>query len=168
MKTFGKEDIFINTMLEETFRFIPENDASLDPEDLLSYFDEQGNNADGSGSKQFFEGQLKKHKLNYIPFGFLSEINCFRISIAGSIVDLPNNWSIFKNLYEDYKSGKSASFFISIEEDTENLLEIFRPFSSYDCNLVFLNLKGSLYLIFLPENDQKLIDWIEFFVGSLI
>jgi hypothetical protein len=168
VKALKKEDLFINKILEETFLFIPENETTQNSNDLLTYFNKQSIKGDISNTKQFFEGQLKKSKVNFIPFNFLSDINCFRISIAGSIVDFPNNWSIFEELHEGYKKGENASIFVSIENDIENLLEIFRPFSSYDCNLVFLNFKGSLYLVFLPENDQKLFNWIEFFVSSLI
>lgn len=168
MKALKKEDLFINKILEETFMFMPENEAAHDPGDLRSYFNKQSIKGDVSNTKRFFEGQLNKSKVNFIPFNFLQEINCFRISIAGSIVDFPSNWSIFQDLFEGYKKNENISIFVSIENDVESLLEIFRPFSSYDCNLVFLNFKGSLYLVFLPENDQKLSNWIKFFVSSLV
>ena len=155
------DDPLINQLMEETYALGSVYEDKNDPDGLNFYFEDQ-NKVVGSKSKSaFFEFNLNKKELLFYKLNNLKDIGVFRTNIAGYPIDFPYDRSLFSQFEKYAKNIGKSVVRIGAENDTDKLIEVLGPFCPYDCEIVLASHKFVPYLIFVPQGQPGIVDWIE-------
>ena len=148
----SNEDFLITKLIEETCGESIEKDESSTFLDLRKYFERRLNEVDFNSISDY----LDQHHLSHQPLLFEAKTGCYRLNFKQSVLDIPSNWSIFKDIL--------SSDFIYIDQETDDdfLLDIFSEICGSFQNIAVVSANQKTLLIFLPEEDSNVhIDWIK-------
>ena len=156
MKLFKNEDRFIKQMIEETYKFLP--DCSAYREESVS---RQHPNNEKKTSVEDELGPIINEDINLIPLKYLDNICCFRTSLKGKTLDLPANWSVFKDLRSSIVKGKIFSVMIRPDSENGHLYKVLNAFfSRKNSVLTFLVCNGKAYLLMLKSTNTNSLELI--------
>ena len=146
------EDFLITKLIEETCVESVEKNESVTILDLRKYFEIRLNEVDFNSISDY----LDQHHLSHQPLLFETKTGCYRLNFKQSVLDIPSNWSIFKDI--------SSSDYIYIDQanDHDFLLDIFSEICGSTQNIAVVCANQKILLIFLPEeNSVEHICWIK-------
>ncbi|MBT3584966.1 MAG: hypothetical protein HN509_08670 [Halobacteriovoraceae bacterium] len=145
------EDLFINKLLEETYSFMPENDACKDSKDLLLYFNNKANNSVGEETVTDDLQMATEVNLEFIP-----DLFCFRLSHQSKDIDFPSNWSLFEELRNSLESGKRFFCRVDRDDNRDQLHDILSEVVSYPCHAIFYVNEGKAGISMCPSDGRKI------------
>jgi hypothetical protein len=146
----NNDDYLISKLISETYDESTEKEQPHPVVDLRSYFEKKLNEVEFLSVKDYvFQNNLKIESVIY------NENNkCFRLSLMGTVLDFPSNWSIFKNL------NSENLVYLDSELDNDFLRDIFSEVTGESVNLAFYRIKNEFKLILLPEeNSNEHVKW---------
>jgi hypothetical protein len=157
----SSDDTFITKLMEETYQFIPDNDSCKNSVDLWNYFSKQNELTLEERKSQVssFDLFCQKRKLTYCETQYISSLSCFRIKYQDRILDVPRNWSFFKQLYVGIKNGLDQLIHIDQSNDYDLFLQVFPQMTGLpqDIELIAICSARKLYMIFDRLEDKILL-----------
>lgn len=134
------DDNYISKMMEETYKFLPENDSAKDSKDLFVYFKKQYENEISDHSPEspkaeidfFAEREGDKYRLIY-----REGQQCFRLDLGYHILDIPRNWFLFERVFEEMHQGDEELLVLKRCQDHQFFLKVIPGVGSKE-ELVFV------------------------------
>ena len=160
MKNGEKDDIFINRMLEETLRFLPERESGKLSTDLLAYYIKQDaltNFSPKPDASTVFEDL----SLEFVRFEFNEKSSCFRFTIGATVLDIPANWSFFNKLFVCYQTGREDFFVMNKKDDESHFVETVNLLTPYFCDLAFWVSDQQIFMVMIPDEKKALLPELE-------
>lgn len=160
MKTGEKDDIFINRMLEETLRFLPERESGKMSTDLLAYYIKQDALTNFS-PKLEASSIFEEFALEYVRWEFNEKNSCFRFTIGSTVLDVPANWSFLNKLFVCYQTGREDFFVMTKKGEESHFVEVINLLTPYFCDLAFWVTDQKIYMVMIPEKKKALLPELE-------
>ena len=156
------EDIFISKMLEETYQTIRDGETSKSAQDLWQYFSQRGNQI---SQKSKIEQFCQQNIMTCYQVEYVDALACFRLHFPKPI-DIPRNWSFFKQFYIGLKNGLLQLLYVSSDNDFDGLLEVLGPVLGIaDLNLVLVGSSEYTAIIPIPYARKDFVVQLKNFLG---
>lgn len=152
------EDIFINKLMEETYKFVPESETCKNSNELLDYFNSKDKKNEDDDLLRFF----KDNSIDHYKCRYIEKIFCFRLELGELILDIPKNWIFFETMYSLFSSERGDIFRVCHDQDSGGFFKVVSSFSKYKSDIVFVvNSDKKIHMVFLPENDIQKLNWLK-------
>ncbi len=156
MKHGEKDDIFINRMLEETLRFLPERESGKMSTDLLAYYIKQDALTNFS-PKLDAVSVFEELSLEYVRWEFLEKTSCFRFTIGSTVLDIPANWSFFNKIFVSYQTGREDFYFMTKKSEESHFVKVVNLLTPYFCDLAFWVSDQKIFMVMIPEEKKAIL-----------
>lgn len=141
----SNDDTLISKLISETYTEGAEKDQPNAVVDLRNYFERKLNEVEFISMNDY----LDQHGLKMSDLKLQSDSQCYRLIYNKSILDFPNNWSVFKDIKSE------DVIFVDQSLDQDFLLDIFSEITGESTNLALVKENQDVKLIYLPEEDSK-------------
>lgn len=143
------QELLMRRITEETYEV---DDFSETPVNLVNYFEKRLNEVDYLSLEKY----LKNEDILSTILFYQENSKCYRVTLGGTEIDFPSNWSIFSKLNFDQFA------FVRSTNDHDYLCEIFLSLAGEVQILVIGKDDNNFRLIFLcSKNSEKHLEWIE-------
>ncbi len=144
-----RNDDFISRLVEETYNYLGSEELPAE----FSRFEEkeriQRYPADDNHLFRFLNTQA----CDFTHILHRQESGCFRMKLAGQLIDIPSNWSFFNKLYKYTVSKESVLY----EIEDEEFLSVFAPLLQDKQRFSFLVVSGRAYFIGCHEENYSFV-----------
>ncbi len=160
-------DLFINMLIKETYKFMPQGEASQSNSCLEDYFVECEKNLKQVKGDILLFNFLENNCHAVHPVSFYHKTSCYRTTIGKNLLDFPSSWGEFAFLTKSLKEDQNL-FVEVINEDT-GLRDIFLSIDKTgqkDRHYFLINYKADYYLVSVDNCDfEYFSDWMIKYMG---
>lgn len=163
MKSNTNDDSLLATLVSETYLSVDEEKENSS--NLSAYFESRSSlNVEFGNSDHFLENKLIRSSVSFGCMTYYEGTSSFHFDLKDESYTCPKNWGEFPSIYSELNSSQYKIF----ENFNEDLLmnEIFKSNISYDYKTVCFCGRGESYIIFLPNENDDILNWLKKYCES--
>ena len=163
MKSNLKEDSLLSTLVSETYLGVDETEESSS--NLSAYFESKViSSQESSTSDHFLEDKLLRSNVSFGCMDYFEKTSSFHFELKDESYTCPRNWGEFVSIYNEMNQ---AQYKIFENFNKEYLLdEVFKSDIDYEYHPVCFCGHGESYLIFLPKENDEILNWLKKYCES--
>ncbi|WP_372652604.1 hypothetical protein [Halobacteriovorax sp.] len=163
MKSNKNDDSLLATLVSETYHSVDEEKE--DSSNLSAYFESRSSlNIESSNSDHFLENKLIRSSVSFGCMSYSEGTSSFHFNLKDESYTCPRNWGDFPSIFSELNNSDYKIFENFNEEFLMN--EIFKSNIDYDYKTVCFFGRGESYLIFLPNENEDILNWLKKYCES--